>query len=115
MGFHLDKRDLYKTAFWDLDDLDPGDLAVSVAGDLCEQRINPWDYLVYYGYWDRLNLVRVCLLLGYPPEYLADRELDELIEFIDNSLTVYFPGYERGDARNREYMLKVHFLYPFAH
>ena len=53
---------------WDLKNLDAADLAVVVAHDICEDRINVFDYLKYTDNYEKLTGVRFCLLSGSDPE-----------------------------------------------
>lgn len=103
-----------QTAFWDLPDLDPTDLAVAVAGDICEGRIEPYDYIPYCGAWDRLNLVRQSLALGRDISELTDLNDSQLLELIDSDLTKRVPEHVPGDPRSRAYYLKTRFFMPFA-
>lgn len=114
MGWALDGRDLYKPSFWYVKNLDPSDLAVAVAGDICEGFVNPWDYLPFYGYWDKLSKTRECLRLGFPIEDVKDYNVSEMNDLIDKWLASYVPDYIKGDARCRDFNLKVRYFFPFA-
>lgn len=103
-----------QTRFWDLPDLDPTDLAVAVAGDLCERRINPYDYIPYCGAWNRLNLIRPCLALGREIDEIRDLNDSQLLKLIDSDLAAKVPEHVIGDARSRAYYLKTRCFLPFA-
>ncbi len=64
--------------FWELFDLDNTDLAVIVAGDICEGVINFKDYLQYFDHFEYMTLFRFCLLLGYENKELDRKSAKEL-------------------------------------
>ena len=79
----------YKT-LWEQKHLDAADLAVIVAGDICEARINVYDYLKYYDNLDVLTGVRFCLLTGSEPSTIFPRDPIELEKiYVENILRKY--------------------------
>lgn len=114
MGYYLDHRDHQKIKFWYLPHLDPSDLAVAVAGDICEGFVEPWDYLQFYPDWDRLNRIRQCLRMGLHIEDIYDISNEHLVDAIDSILVQLHPEHIVGDPRSRDFYLKVCFFFPFA-
>lgn len=92
---------------WEILKLDNSDLAVILACDLTEGLINPCDYLIYTDDFERMTLVRFCLLLHAKPESLADLSNDELYTLRDKLLKEMFDFFDPSNEHRRRFLLQV--------
>ena len=98
------------TYLWDHKDLDASDLAVVLAHDICEQRINVFDYLKYADDLDRLTGVRFCLLTGSKPDTDFPVTLPELEHIFVSNLIEKFPFIKTTDhALIRAFLITVQY------
>ena len=100
-------------SIWMLDDIDPEDLTVAVAGDFSEGLINPMDYLYFWHDIDTLNVARWALRLGYKLDDIKDITKYEMMELVDKALMKMFPQY-KGDDKILRYDLVGFLFYPFS-
>lgn len=98
--------------FWDAHYRDTSDLAVIVAGDICEKHIDIRDYLKYQDDLDTLTVVRFCLLLGAEPNVLDKMTPKQIQEYVDVLLHKKFNFYDDSE-HSRRFLLQL-IQYPFA-
>lgn len=80
--------------FWDTEYQDVSDLAVVVAGDICEQRINPEDYLKFMDDLEHLSILRLALLAGFHISQLDMLSSEEIDALLRTHFYMRFPGLE---------------------
>lgn len=98
--------------FWYADYRDASDLAVIVAGDMCEKKIDVRDYLKFQDNLDTLTVVRYCLLMGAELSDLEGMNPRQIQEYSETLLHKIFDFYD-GTDHKRNYLLQL-IQYPFA-
>lgn len=92
---------------WSLYGLDNSDLAVIMACDLSEKVIDPCEYLKYVDDFERMTLVRFCLLLHAHPKDLVGLSKDELYDLRDKLLKQLFNFFDPNNEKKRRFLLQV--------
>lgn len=87
--------------FWEIADIDTGDLAAAVAGDLCEGNINPRYYLSAADDFKRLNYIRWCMAIGFSGERLVRMSLCQLEKLFKDECLYQFGAEISGDLEQQ--------------
>lgn len=99
--------------FWDASWRDNTDLAVIVAGDMCERLIDIRDYLQFYDNLDLLTLMRQCLLLDADIKDIQHLPWQQVIDLRTELLQRRYDFFKSGDEEQQNYLLQL-IQYPFA-
>ncbi len=102
-----------KLSFWNCEYQDNTDLAVIIAGDICEGCVNVYDYLIYRDNLLRLTWARYCLLLHASRESVAFKTTRELKEYTDKLLVGRYGEDVMTNMRLRVFILQAIQL-PFS-
>lgn len=116
MGKYLNRNPHKDYLFWEVPDLDPSDFVIAFAGDVCEGRIEPMDYLPLFPDFHRISLVRLAMLLRVPANEALDMSNEQIENSVEDLLGKYYPVYtpHSGNKRQKNYLLKL-LVYPFSY
>ncbi len=82
---------MFTETFWEAPYRNPSDLAVIMAGDICENHFNIYDYLNFGPSLDRICAARYCIMARANLADIANLNTDELYECYYKLLSERFP------------------------